>query len=355
VLNAVRDDDKTGPTGKGSGPSPGRFLAPELLIGDPVDRRADLFSVGALLYLMLTGHPPGRDGPHPPKDLAPLLERSMAKLPESRYPRAAAMRNAIDALGLTASVTPPPVLQLVDGSTPPPLGLEGEEVPANILAPVVDESPEPGRRGARVIVGVIVAVVFLSAAAIGAVLVMRGGGQSPPASVATPGPVPEPPEPPAPEPDLELDPEPDAPVDLLAGELPAEMAELAPRVAAGEELSVQELRPLQRWAGDNRDDARPHLLIARAFLNKGWNSNAVERYLQAYQADPESRADARMLTDLVQLSTHNESGPAAATAIARIYGREALPAIEAKLAQDIGWPGDQRLERLRTRIERADD
>ncbi len=34
------------------------YVAPELLMGSPADQRADVFTIGALMYYMATGHPP---------------------------------------------------------------------------------------------------------------------------------------------------------------------------------------------------------------------------------------------------------------------------------------------------------
>lgn len=93
------------------------FMAPEQAAGHPTDERSDLFSVGGVLYLMLTGRPPfaGRnvmailhalanDTPAPPgklrhdlpPDLSELVESLLAKNPDDRPKSASAV---VEALG----------------------------------------------------------------------------------------------------------------------------------------------------------------------------------------------------------------------------------------------------------------
>jgi serine/threonine-protein kinase len=89
------------------------YMAPEQLAGDPVDRRADIYSVGAVAYELITDHMafPGtvqtgvlfkilNAGAVPIESLAPgtdpeitaMIERAMAREPHARYQDLDAMR-----------------------------------------------------------------------------------------------------------------------------------------------------------------------------------------------------------------------------------------------------------------------
>lgn len=89
-----------------------KFMSPEQVGGHPVDHRSDIFSLGSLLYEMVTGQPAFvaanlgallnaimRSSPTPPAELRPdvppgveaVIARAMQKNPQARYQDAAEM------------------------------------------------------------------------------------------------------------------------------------------------------------------------------------------------------------------------------------------------------------------------
>ncbi len=111
-------------------------------------------------------------------------------------------------------------------------------------------------------------------------------------------------------------------------------------------------RGLMRYAQAHDDDPRPHLLLAHAFLSRGWRSDAVERYELAASKDLAARGDPKMLEDLVELcALEDRASSLAARAVRNIYGREALAEIDRQLAATNDRNARGRLTRLKQSIE----
>jgi eukaryotic-like serine/threonine-protein kinase len=136
------------------------YMSPEVILGQRGDIRSDIFSVGALLYRVLTGEKPF-DGestativqrvveqdpaspklinPHIPEDLGILCTKAMAKDPSKRYQTPQEMLEALTAfqpLGSGEGTTL--VNQKIKPLPPRPLSGKGSEKP-----PVQESVPDP--------------------------------------------------------------------------------------------------------------------------------------------------------------------------------------------------------------------
>jgi serine/threonine-protein kinase len=107
-----------GATGQGQIKGKVGYMAPEQIEGEPIDRRADLFAVGIVLYALTTGKhpfrresdaatmynicspqpvlPPSKFLPEYPAALERVLLRSLAKIPADRYQTANEMLRDLD-------------------------------------------------------------------------------------------------------------------------------------------------------------------------------------------------------------------------------------------------------------------
>ncbi|XYI01862.1 protein kinase domain-containing protein [Sorangium sp. So ce1128] len=112
------------------------YFSPEQVMGGALDRRSDLFSMGVLLYLLVTGHTPFRGkgpleamqqianrNPQPPREIMPevhpeldrIIMRALAKNPNERYQTAAELRRDLEQVSVAVreSYTDKQVGQLV--------------------------------------------------------------------------------------------------------------------------------------------------------------------------------------------------------------------------------------------------
>jgi len=210
------------------------YMSPEQVKGKSIDGRSDLFSVGVLLYEMLTGEKPfdGQnvttiiykivsENPIPPRELdvtihpglSAVVTKALAKVPDERYQTGAALvadlenyksvgseagaTQLISPVGDRTLVTPPPA----PVKPPAPAPVAAAPVAAQIPAPpapaaVAPRAPAPAKppvrkapaqgNKMRVLVGI---VVLLLIAAVVAWRVQRRHQQQAQEAAATPPPV----------------------------------------------------------------------------------------------------------------------------------------------------------------------
>jgi hypothetical protein len=380
-------------------PDRDRYAAPEVLDGDPPSGRADVYSVGALLYRMLTDHEPPpppivspfAGNPLLPADLEPLLIRALAIDPLERYASVEEMlleaNHALRAKRALSS-RPPQRQQWRErttgdtlvgeprsGRSPWVAGIAGAALLAagaglaafalggsadEGLAMPTDSAPPPSAASAPVAVAVGPEAQPESANASTAIptvaLPTQLGATGDDDVEAAVGET-------QVEAAVEVPDEPDplalaeahaetVAQDPLAGDLPEVLAGPATALLEGRELARSELVPIYRYASEHADDPRASLILGDAFVELGWYTDAIDRYMSACAVDGESRHHAMVLENLIWLTFRDRHvADFAAEAIAEIYGEEAAPAVAAALASDPEGPGQrERLERLYTRI-----
>jgi serine/threonine-protein kinase len=110
------------------------YMSPEQVRGLPVDRRADVFSLGVVLHEMLTGErlftgpselavlekvrsaevaPPSARNPEVPPALDAVVLRALAREPEDRFPWAGGLRDALRPWLPPGPPRPPPLARLM--------------------------------------------------------------------------------------------------------------------------------------------------------------------------------------------------------------------------------------------------
>jgi serine/threonine-protein kinase len=218
------------------------YMSPEQVRGQETDARSDIYSLGILLYEMLTGRVPFssdseydlmrmqiENAPEPPRVFTAQIPqaveqavmRSLAKRPDARFQGAAEFRNALStAIGgvaptiVAAPLMTPPPTRLGDAGAPPSIsGFAPKETrlandasaaspsyqnpprfesPAPAYANPAYQTPAPvgssGKSGAKIFIGIAAVVVI---AAIGVSVAVLSGlsktsKQSPPSTQGGP-------------------------------------------------------------------------------------------------------------------------------------------------------------------------
>jgi TolB-like protein len=136
-----------------------RYMAPEQVLGTPVDGRTDLFSVAVLLYEMVAGAPPfANENPmqlfhalvyENPPNLAGsaaisavnrVIHRAMAKKPEDRYQSSAAMAQDLRETTLISDAASPAVAHKVTRLIVLPFRMLRADAEIDFLANAVPEA-----------------------------------------------------------------------------------------------------------------------------------------------------------------------------------------------------------------------
>lgn len=248
------------------------YMPPEQLLGKPLDRRADVYAIGATLYELIAGRrpfsvpadaalsleilqavpPPLRTvRPETPPELAAVVERCLEKEAAARWPDALAIARELEPLAASAEETATWLQRLFPEGPAAPKPVAAA-IPATAPVTAAGELAPPRRRSP-----VAAAVVALLAASGGAAAwMLRPVEAPPPPVVAEAPPAPAPTPPPEPEPA----PVPVAPVAPVAPKKPppkpAGKGKLVVRVnpwadvlVDGQMVGATPLKPLELSAG----------------------------------------------------------------------------------------------------------
>ena len=129
------------------------YMSPEQAKGQMVDHRADIYSLGVVLYLLVAGRvpydaesavaigikhitDPVPQLPEIMRDLQPVLDKMMAKSPDDRYQSAAYLINALDALDMPALEKTSLVLEQVLRDQAELIQTADDESPTLVSAPM---------------------------------------------------------------------------------------------------------------------------------------------------------------------------------------------------------------------------
>jgi serine/threonine-protein kinase len=187
-----------------------QYLSPEQARGESVDARSDVYSMGCLLYELVTGAPPFRGdspvavayqhvredprlpssiNPGVPPELDAILLKAMSKNPANRYQSAAEMRNDLLRALAGQRVEATPVMGDAEKTTilsATPGGYGGGYGSDDRWA---DDDEHARRRRRKIIAIVSVLAVLLLGGAIAAAIAISGDENPPPATTQVAVPV----------------------------------------------------------------------------------------------------------------------------------------------------------------------
>ena len=193
------DQTTTTMTGAGALLGTPAFMPPESALGQPYDARADLYSLGVVLYLLGSGRLPFQSGsvheliamhatePAPPMEIVPpelgrVVDRMLAKDPGERYQTAVEVREALEgALAhryATAGSGPQPAVVMsssfgrVPADAVAPTAAITMAVSPAAAAHATDAAGERPARSRRWVIGIAASIAAAAAVAV-ALLVMR--------------------------------------------------------------------------------------------------------------------------------------------------------------------------------------
>jgi serine/threonine-protein kinase len=188
IARAVTDGADEGLTQTGTVMGTATYFSPEQAQGLPIDPRSDVYSLGVVLYEMVTGRPPfvgdnpvaiayqhvqetplapSRINPNVPPVLEAVIGRALAKSPDARYPSATALRNDLvafregRAVRAAADVRTGPVPRVVDRTeVQQAYTTAGRSAPDATVPAARAGTPRGGRTGAYVgLLAVLLAIL----------------------------------------------------------------------------------------------------------------------------------------------------------------------------------------------------